>query len=248
MRLIRDLAGMLCFRLPSLQAAAGRRALAIGMVFLAAGFLSYGMVRNAVYADLITERLSMPGWEWLSGQARLHLVPFLSYAALLYLPVLVCLANALAGDGLGFSVSVSEYLRHASALLPLWGALFLLAAPIQWFWPEFLVVGPFGVSIGLLALSLAWTVHTVWALAGVSRIPILLSVATVVLSLFTLPLFYLLVWLPWWASWLATAACAGAGGMWLRRSARPTAAPNSARREAVLRRRYLRAESLRDAI
>jgi tetratricopeptide (TPR) repeat protein len=112
---------------------------------------------------------------------------------MVYVPVVVALSNAVAGDGLGFTISRAEYIGHLSALGPLWGVLFLIAAPIQLLVPHFLVLGDLvSISVGLLWLIVSMVIYTVWAIKRMNYIPTLAALAVFVLSWFTLPVFYVL--------------------------------------------------------
>ena len=150
MTFLANLLGMLAFRTRALRAQAGKRVLLWGVVCFALGFLAFVTVRNSVYADLpeLSSGASEPVYSFL----RLNLIQAVVFVLLVYIPAIILLSNAISGDGLGFSVSRQEYQSHGSALLPLWGLLFLIAAPLQYFAPQFLIVGIFGISIGMCAL------------------------------------------------------------------------------------------------
>jgi len=184
-----DIAAMLAFRTRALRAVAARRAVAAAFVILSVGFLAFVIIRNMVYAEL-QENAWAPGI--LSALFRLNLLQVLVFLSVVYVPGLICLSNALAGEGLGLSISREEYQTHISVLFPLWGVLFLIAAPLQWFAPEFLVLGFFGISVGLLTLTFLLTVFTVWAVKELNYISVAASVGVFALSWITLPLFYLL--------------------------------------------------------
>lgn len=191
MILFRDIPGSLAFQGRSLVRLARRRSFLPGLLFLSAGFLAYVLVRNTVYADLQPE-YAMPSADLLARLLRLDLVQFILFLSVLYVPALIALGNALTAEGPGFTVSRDEYLAHASLLFPLWGAVFLIAAPVQWLLPYFVVLGPLGISIGLLFLSIALSVYTVWALGQWSRMSIAAAFGVFALSWITLPVFFLL--------------------------------------------------------
>jgi tetratricopeptide (TPR) repeat protein len=113
----------------------------------------------------------------------------LLFLTIIYVPFLIAMSNLLAGDGLGFSISRAEYLRHLSALLPLWGVLFLIAAPLL---PLFLVLGFLDLSAGELWLMLSMTVYTVWTVKELDYIPVFASLSVFGLSLLTLPVLFVL--------------------------------------------------------
>lgn len=118
-----------------------------------------------------------------------HLLQMLLFLSLVYVPAVIALSNAFAGDGLGFSISRAEYTSHLSALLPLWGVLFLIGAPLV---PYFLVLGFVEISAGELWLMLAVAVYTVWAIKEMDYIPIAAALGVFSLSLLTLPILFVL--------------------------------------------------------
>jgi tetratricopeptide (TPR) repeat protein len=189
MTFVRCILGLLYLHDESLRLLAGSRNPVLPLGAFLAGFVVFGLVRQAVYAGLGEPQAATGP---LGYFVRLNIFPALVYFGVLLVPLLVSLSNALAGDGLGFTVSRREYAAWRAALLPLWGTLFLLAAPVQWLLPQFLVLGDFGISIGLLVLSSLIVFYTIWGagrLAGVSP-PI--AAAVVVLACLTLPVFSLL--------------------------------------------------------
>jgi tetratricopeptide (TPR) repeat protein len=145
-----------------------------------------------VYADLQYELSAMPQPNLLARLLQLNVAPALVFAALLYVPALAAFANALAADGLGFTLSRDEYYSHLCVLLPLWGMLLLFSAPIQALLPQFLVVGIFGVSLGLLVLIPLLFLYTVWAVKQINYVSWFTALGVFALSWLTLPVFYIL--------------------------------------------------------
>jgi hypothetical protein len=186
-RIIRVLAFDRC----SLRALAERRVGWFGLIWLSAGFLAYVLVRNYVYADLSSNVPLAPGLGLLGDLLNLNLIQLLLFLSVVYLPALIALANAFAGDGLGFTISKDEYLRHMSGLFPMWGVLFLVAAPVQYFVPQFLVLEDVGIAVGLLTLLLLTLVYTVWAIGELDCIALPLAGGVFALACATLPVFYL---------------------------------------------------------
>ncbi len=182
--------GMLAFRTQSLRAQAERRAPVTGVVCFSVGFLAYVLVRNSVYAALPEFWSEQSGL--LGSFFNLNLIQAVLFLLLIYIPALVILSNAISGNGLGFSVSRPEYQAHASTFLPLWGMLFLIDAPLQYFAPQFLVIGAFGITIGMLALLILITIYTVWAIKQLNYLSLLQALGVFALSLFTLPVYYIL--------------------------------------------------------
>ena len=194
MTFLRDIPGLLCLRDESLRSLSSRNNAALPLGIFLAGFLTFGLVRNVIYAELREFRAAAGPLDYLF---RLNVFPALAYFALLLVPVLISLSNALAGDGLGFTVSRREYRAWLMVLLPLWGALFLVAAPVQWLLPHFLVLGEFGISMGLLVLSSLMIFYTIWGTGRLGSVPPPVSAAVVVLSCLTLPILYMLAGTPY---------------------------------------------------
>jgi hypothetical protein len=187
-----DLVGMLAFRTRALKAMAGKHALWRGLVLLTGGYLAYVFVRNSVYA-VLQEAAPMRFGFW-GSLFRLNLLQILLFLTLVYVPTVIVLGNSIAGDGLGFSLSREEYKSHASALLPLWGVIFLIAAPLQWFVPQFLVIagGILGISFGLIILIVLAAAYSVWAIKELNYLSTAAALGVFALSWLTLPVFYIL--------------------------------------------------------
>ncbi len=192
MTIVRNLVAVLAFRASALRTLAAKRSVIPGCLYLAAGFIVFVWIRNSVYAGLreYPPEFGSPGI--LESVLRLNVLQLVLFLSLVYVPAVICLSNAIAGDGLGLSVSRDEYQTQSSALFPLWGSLFLIAAPLQLLLPQFLVIGIFGISIGLLILILLMAVYTVWAIRELNHITTFGAVAAFSLSWATLPVFYLL--------------------------------------------------------
>jgi tetratricopeptide (TPR) repeat protein len=189
MKYLLELLAVLGFRRSALRALASRQALAGGLGCLAVGFLVFALIRSSVYAEP-HEPGPTPAISLISSFMNLNVVQVVLFLSLVYVPSLVCLSNAFAGDGLGFTVSRKEYRDHMSALLPLWGLLMLLTAPLQRF---FFVLGNFfGISVGLLALILLTAVYTVWAIRELNYVSTHAAIVVYVASWLTLPIYYVL--------------------------------------------------------
>jgi len=188
MTLLRDLLGMLAFQKRALHAQADRHAFSFGVICFSAGFLAFSAVRNVVYAALpdFVGPLDL-------ADTLTHLMRTVLFFLLVYIPAIIVLSNAISGDGLGFAVSRQEYRSQGSALLPLWGMLFLMDAPLQYFAPQFLIVGQFGISIGMLVLLPLLVVYTVWAIRQLNYLSLVQTVGAFALSWFTLPVYIFLV-------------------------------------------------------
>ncbi len=190
MTFLSNLLGMLGFRARALRAQAERRLLVGGVVCFSLGFLAYVLVRNVVYAAL--PELFFRQSDLVGSFLDLNLIQAILFLLLVYIPALIILSNAISGDGLGFSVSRQEYRAHASALLPLWGTLFLIGAPVQYFAPKFLVIGVFGITIGMLVLLTLIVIYTLWSIQQLNYLSLVQALAVFALSWVTLPVFYLL--------------------------------------------------------
>ncbi len=187
-----DVLGTLAFRSRSLRALAARRSIVPAVIWMAAGFLAFVLVRRSVYAVFMRVPYVDEPPSFLEEFLGLNLVQMLLFLGLVYVPALAALSNVFAGDGLGFSLSRDEYYRHVSALFPVWGALFLIAAPVQWLLPQFVVIKIFSISIGLLWLIASMVVYTVWAIREMNYIPGPAALGVFILSWLTFPVFYLL--------------------------------------------------------
>ncbi|MBN1568861.1 MAG: tetratricopeptide repeat protein [Acidobacteria bacterium] len=181
---------MLAFRTDAFRAQAERRAPIAGVVFFCAGYIAYALVRNSVYAILPEVRLQQTGL--MGAVFDLQLLHILLFLLLIYIPAVIVMSNAISGDGLGFSVSRQEYQTHVSALMPLWGLLFFICAPLQWLIPHFLIVGLFEISIGMLVRSILILIYTFWAIKMLNYLAPVQALGVFALSCFTLPIYYIL--------------------------------------------------------
>jgi tetratricopeptide (TPR) repeat protein len=190
MTYISSLLGMLAFRTGSLRAQAERRAPVLGILFFCVGFLAYVLVRNSVYAvlpELIVRRSSLIG-SFLDFQ----LIQSLLFLLIIYVPAIIVISNAISGDGFGLSVSRQEYQSHLSVLLPLWGMLYLICAPLQWLVPHFLIIGLVEISIGMLIRSLLLLGYTFWAIRQLNYLSFVQALGVFFLTWFTAPLYFVL--------------------------------------------------------
>lgn len=191
MTFLRNLLGSLAFRAGAIRALAEERAVIRAIVCFTVGFLTFALVRNSVYAPL---QPGLLGTDLLGSFYQLNLIQALLFFSLVYLPTVILLGNSISGDGLGFYISREEYLAHISAFFPLWGALLLIAAPLQWLVPQFLILGGglFAISIGRLVLLLLVAAYSVWAIRELNYLSLAAGLAVFVLSWFTLLFYYVL--------------------------------------------------------
>jgi tetratricopeptide (TPR) repeat protein len=194
MRRLREIPGLLLLREESIRCLAASRSLLLPLAVFLAGFVAFSLVRAVVYAELQEPQAAAGPLGYLFS---LNVVPALVYFALIVVPLLISLSNALAGDGLGFTVSRREYRAWLMVLLPLWGLLFLIAAPVQWLLPQFLILGEFGISIGLLVLSSLTIFYTIWAGGRLANVRPPVAAAVIVISCLTLPALHLLAARPY---------------------------------------------------
>jgi tetratricopeptide (TPR) repeat protein len=193
MTLLLEILSLLAFRSRSLRAVAAKKSLFSGLLWLSAGFLSFVLIRNSVYAGLQEPIPGIVNPGLFDSLFQLNLLQAVAFFAGIYVPVIIALSNAFAADGRGFTVSGGEYRAHGAVLLPLWGLLFLVAAPIQWVAPQFLVLGVFfGISIGLLVLILLLATYSIWAIKELNFLPLSAAAGVFLLSSLTLPLFYVM--------------------------------------------------------
>ena len=190
MTYISDLLGTLAFRSRAIRALAERRATVAGGICFSVGYLLYALVRSLVYASL-PELMSQRS-VWIGYYAGFQLFQILLFLLVIYIPFVIIASNAIAGDGLGLSISKQEYRAHVSALLPLWGALSLFAAPLQWFVPHFLIIGIVEISIGMLIRSILVMAYTLWAIRRLNYLSAVQVLGMFALSWFTFPVYYLL--------------------------------------------------------
>ncbi len=185
--ILQDLLGVFLLRPRSIESLARRREVGWSVGLFCIGFVAFVLIRNSTYGVEVNPLEREQGF-W-SGFYQLNLIQTLLFFTAAYIPVLAGLCNALSGDGLGFSFTREEYRRYISALLPVWGGLFLVSAPLQWGVPQFVEFGPVGVSFGSLMLILLFVFYTIWIVKELSYIPVTAAIAAFGLAFFTLPIF-----------------------------------------------------------
>jgi tetratricopeptide (TPR) repeat protein len=190
MTFITDLLGMLAFGTSALRSLADRRAVIAGGICFSAGYLFYALLRSLVYASLpeLVSQQSM----WAGYYVIFQLFQGLLFLLVLYIPFVIVVSNAISGDGLGLAISRQEYRSHVAALLPLWGALSLAAAPLQLVLPHFLIIGVVEISVGMLIRSILVIVYTLWAIRGLNYLSRVQALGVFALSWFTYPVYYVL--------------------------------------------------------
>ncbi len=193
MNTIRDLLGILAFRRRALRTLSARRAMWSAFLLFTAGFLVFAFVGDLVYAEVQGETSPISSFPLINSLLRLNLVQALLFLAVVYVPSVVCLSNAIAGEGLGLTMSRAEYQSHIAVLLPLWGALLLVTAPVPLLAPQIILAATGLVSIRFLVFAALTALYTVWAIRELNHISSMAAVAAFVLSWFTLPVFYVLI-------------------------------------------------------
>jgi cytochrome c-type biogenesis protein CcmH/NrfG len=196
MRIFSEIPGMLAFRTHALRVQAERKSVAGGIVWFSIGFLTYAIIRNFVYADLLGLADLEGAYVDLDlGQIILNIAIAIIFLQIVYIPALIILGNAISGDGFGFSISRQEYRAHSSGLMPLWGALFLLASPLQWLKPSLISIGffEFEFSPGVMIFMILVLAYSVWAIKHLAYLTVGQSLGVIALSWFTLPILFLLL-------------------------------------------------------
>jgi|WetSurMetagenome_2_1015567.scaffolds.fasta_scaffold08337_3 hypothetical protein len=186
------LPGMLAFRAQALRAQAERRALIGSVICFAIGFVAYALVRNSVYAELLDPQFQESGL--LATFFHLNLIQSLLFLMLIYVPALIILSNAISGDGIDFAVSKREYQGSISVLLPLWGMLSLIAAPIQWIAPHFFIVGEVDIAVGMLIRLTLVLMYTLWAIQRLGSLSVTQALGVLALSCLTFPVYALIIY------------------------------------------------------
>jgi hypothetical protein len=218
MTLLSDLSGMLLFRAASLRARAQRRGMMAGIVWFALGFLAFVEIRRHVYAAL-PEMAAVPSGP-MGYVFDLKLFQVVFFVTIIYVPVIIALAGAMGGRNRAPASCGREYRGQMSVFLPLWGTLFLIAAPVQYLAPQFLVVGIVGVSVGMSTLLTLLGVYTFWAVKRLNDLSAAQSLGALALSCATLPLYYLLLSFPYAFLSAVLASLAYAGFRFIRRRLR----------------------------
>ena len=189
---LKNLAGALVFRTTALRALADGQAVFAGMVCYIAGYLAYALARSFVYA-------SSPGFMYgrrgiLSAIFEMNLMQeliFLLFLLFLFVPAIVALSNAFSDDGLGLSFSAAEYRAHLAVLLPVWGAICLVTAPLQWPFPHFLIIGDIiEVSVTYLIRTLLLFAYTFSAVMRLNYLSPARTCGVFALSALTVPIFF----------------------------------------------------------
>ena len=189
MTILGELAALLRFRSRALRALSARGNVVVGAISFCIAYLVFVLVRNSVYLGI--EEPFIPTGP-LQSILQINLLQMLLYLSVVYVPTVIVLGNAISRDGAGLSASREEYRAHLAALFPLWAILFLISAPLQLVFPQFLILGIVEISMGLLALILLLLVYTVWAIKELSYLSLPAALGVFILSWLTLPVFYLL--------------------------------------------------------
>jgi tetratricopeptide (TPR) repeat protein len=187
---LKNLTGALGFRTAALRALADSQAVMAGITCYIAGRLAYALVRSFVYgalSELVYGRQGiLPN---VPGMNLTQELMFLLFLLFLYVPAIVALSNAFSDDGIGLSFSAAEYRAHLAVLLPVWGAICLVAAPLQWPFPHFLMVG--GISVIYLFRALLIGIYTFRAVMRLNYLSPTKTCGVFALSVLTVPIFYI---------------------------------------------------------
>jgi len=212
---LKNLTGALGFRSTALRALADGQSVWGGIFCYVAGYLVYMLARGFVYGSLPEYTYGRSGL--LSVGLVTGLAQELMFLLFLFVPAIVALSNAFSDDGLGLSFSTEEYRTHIAALFPIWGAICLITAPLQWLFPHFFLIagGTTGISVIFMLRALLLAIYTFWSVMRMNylsptrtfgvfavsapTVPIFLVVSLFIWSLpflFLIPLIYLaIVWI-----------------------------------------------------
>ncbi len=193
MKALRDLLGILALRQSALRVVASRQAMVPAFLLFSAGYLVFTLVGNVVYSEMQGQAAGFYSSGIFGSILRLNLVQALLFLSLVYVPSVVCLSNAIAGEGLGLTMSRAEYQSHLAVLLPLWGLLLLITAPVSLLLPQVILADLGLVSIRFLIFVLLTAFYTIWAIRELNHVLSMAAVGAFVLSWFTLPVFYVLI-------------------------------------------------------
>ncbi len=191
MTYLRNLFGTLAFRASAIRTLAERRAVLWGIVCFSAGFLTYILMRRIVQAYALNAIFAPQEAELIDISAAgllLKLAQAILFFLLVYVPCIVLLSNSISGDSLGFYLPKEQYQAHISALFPVWGLVFLVSAPLQWY----VLAEPFNIGLGQLVLVILLSAYSVWAIRELNYLSLGASLGVFALSWFTLPVFYVL--------------------------------------------------------
>ncbi len=185
------LVGMLAFRATAVHGLAESRGVFRGVACLSAGLLAYILIRkivqsyalNAIYALQASGLVEISAFGLMLNVAQATL-----FFLVVYVPGIILLSSAVSRDSLGFYIPREEYLAHISALFPLWGMIFLVSSPFQWY----VLAEPFSIGAGQLVLVVLMSIYSVWAIRELNYLSVGAGLGVFVLSWLTLPVFYLL--------------------------------------------------------
>jgi len=194
---LKNLTGALGFRVSALRALADSQSVWAGIACYVAGYLAYALARGFVYASF-PELMSGRGG-LLSVSQGISLAQGLLFLLFLFLPAIVALSNAFSDDGLGFSFSTAEYRAHIAALFPIWGAICLVTAPLQWLFPHFFLIagGTTGISAIFLLRALLLGIYTFWAVMRLNYLTPTRTCGVFAVSMLTVPIFFVVLMFIW---------------------------------------------------
>ncbi len=190
---LRHLASALVFRKSSIAVLAADRRSGRGVLVLAAGVVCFLIIRKSVYRELLGAGPATANefviLDWRTAAALLRLLLFLS---VFYIPAIAGLAGWISGRARGISIPADSYRALASALFPLWGAAFFIAAPVQLLVPHFVVAEPAAVSAGMLVLLILWVGYGIAGVGEAAGLSVMRATAVILLASLALPAAYLL--------------------------------------------------------
>ena len=181
----------------ALRALADSQAVWAGITCYAAGFLAYALARAYAYAsvpEFINERSG-----FLSAGLGVDLAQGLIFLLFLFVPAIVALSNAFSDDGLGLSFSAVEYRAHIAALFPIWGAIYLVTAPLLLLLPHLLSIPGTAWEISVIRLlrMLLLGVYTFWAVMRLNYLSPARACGVFAVSALTIPIFFIVSMFIW---------------------------------------------------
>ena len=194
---VKNLTGALGFRTAALRALADGQSVRAGAVCYFTGYLAYALVRGLAYAPFVEFEYRRRGFLPAVWGIDLALeIVFLLFLIFMYIPAIVALSNAFSDDGLGLSFSAVEYREHLAVLLPVWGVICLVTAPLQWPFPHFLG-DTVEVSVIYLLRALLLVIYTFWAVMRLNYLSPIRTCGVFALSVLAIPIFlviYSFIW------------------------------------------------------
>ena len=185
---LKNLVRVMCFRILALRALADRQAIIAGLICYIVGCMANALMRSFALTGGFSG-------DWIHALWELSLVQWLLFPLFVYIPILVSLSNAFSDDGLGLSFSTTEYRTHIAVLLPVWGVISLITAPLQLLSPRFLSILQYGeeilgdIHMVYLVRPLLLAVYSFWVVMRLNYLSPTRTCGVFALSMVVLPIF-----------------------------------------------------------